>query len=423
MHSYIQARGSNLPRAFFFWCVTLGGLALLVWQPLVEAAGEREVGGVGATAVTPISYTYYLPYLHLPPLPVPLPPPVPFSGTVPIDFTAVRAQLQAQGLDLAFSKFGFHAGPGGNPSGLVTSLTQLDAAGVPFVVKSVDTLTGVYEAQMIMRQSSLPHVTIFRRSIVPPGELPPPSGDPDVPDYDKLPEVAAAEHWAWHKQHFPPELDPALTWVETINEVDRNRSAWLALFALETAKLAMADGYKWAAFGWATGNPEPEHWESPEMLAFLRFAAAHPDRVAIALHEYSLELEPISNLYPYLVGRFQFLFMACDRHNIARPTVLFTEWGWQATHVPDVDEALEDLAWASWLYAAYPQVKGAAIWYLGPGFGGIADEAQKLIAPLTAYQKSHYFGITPGQGRVEPGLFVPVPPTGAGEAAGGTAGY
>ncbi|MEZ4642480.1 MAG: hypothetical protein R3E31_07030 [Chloroflexota bacterium] len=397
------------------WLVTAVSLSPLLAQTLpassINGTGTGQTIADIAPITDTITSTFYLPILAIPPSPQPLPPPLVLTGTPPIDFTAVQAQLRQDGLSLGFSKLGFHAGPGGNPEGLVDSLYALDAAGVPFTVKSVDTLTGVYEAQMIMQQSDLPHIAIFRRSIVPPGATSPPSGNPDVPDYNKTPAAAAFEHWEWHKAHFPAELDPTLTWVETVNEVDKNRSEWLAAFALETAQLALADGYKWAAFGWATGEPEPEHWESPAMLEFLRFAGAHPDRVAIALHEYSLTVDEITHWYPYLIGRFQFLFEICDRHHIPRPTVLITEWGWEAVHVPDPAAALEDMAWASWLYAAYPEVKGATIWYLGPGFGNIADEAQLLIEPLTAYSVSHYFGVTPGQGRIDPSLFAPVVPT------------
>jgi hypothetical protein len=50
-----------------------------------------------------------------------------------------------------------------------------------------------------------------------------------------------------------------------------------------------------------------------------------------------------------------------------------------------------DLPWAAELYAAHPEVLGAAIWYLGPGFGGIANQAQQLIAPLTEYALQTYF--------------------------------
>ena len=387
----------------------------------------------------PVSYTLHLPFITLfdaaaslsflplvalqpeltpsptptstpiPTLPPPLPPPTPFTGTTPIDFDAVRADLEQQGYELAFSKIGFHAGPGGNPTGLTEFLYDLDAAGVPFVVKSVDTLTGVYDAQMIMAQSDLPHVTIFRRSVPYDGALP--GHNPDLPDYNKSPAAAAQEHWDYHKAGFPLELDPTMTWVETVNEVDKNRSEWLGQFALETAQLALADGYKWAAFGWATGEPEPYHWESPSMLEFLRLVGENPDRLAIAVHEYSLTTDEIGHWYPYLLGRFQALFQVCDEHGIPRPTILITEWGWEAFHVPEPAAALEDMAWASWLYAAYPEVKGAAIWYLGPGFQGIADEAQQLIAPLGEYSVSHYFAVTPGQGQIDPALFYPIPPT------------
>lgn len=405
-------RGVRAPRAFLLLGISLLGLVVggitAVSAPLsIAAAPSRSPNAITQT----LTHTLYLPLNTRPPSPDPLPPPIPLSGTVPIDFEAVAADLRGDGLALAFNKIGFHAGPGGNPTGLDDYLFRLDAAGVPFVVKSTDTLTGVYYGQELMRQSGLPHVLIFRRSIVPPGEAPPPSGNPDVPDYDKPPVLAAAEHWAWHKQHFPPELDPELTWVETVNEVDRNRAEWLAEFALETAQLALADGYKWAAFGWSSGEPEPEHWQSPAMLDFLRLVAAHPDRLAIALHEYSFTSTAISNWYPYLLGRFQTLFQVCDQYQIERPTVLITEWGWEPTHVPLPAPAMEDIAWAAWLYAAYPQVKGAAIWYLGPGFGGIADEAQLLIEPVANYSISYYFGITPGQGAIDAGLFAPDPPT------------
>ena len=85
-----------------------------------------------------------------------------------------------------------------------------------------------------------------------------------------------------------------------------------------------------------------------------------------------------------MVGRFQKLFAICDKHN-----------------------------WASWLYAAYPQVKGAAIWYLGEGvqFGSIHDQAQKLIAPVHDFSMSNYFVIHPGQFPIDESMFVPDPPT------------
>ena len=97
--------------------------------------------------------------------------------------------------------------------------------------------------------------------------------------------------------------------------------------------------------------------------------------------------------------------------------MLITEWGWEYDSVPEPAQALEDIAWASWLYAAYPTVKGAAIWYLGPQFGGIANEAQRLIAPLGDYAVSHYFLYTPGIGQIDAEIFRPHPPTLLGEEA------
>ncbi|MFK7802593.1 MAG: hypothetical protein AB8G95_13245, partial [Anaerolineae bacterium] len=134
--------------------------------------------------------------------------------------------------------------------------------------------------------------------------------------------------------------------------------------------------------------------------------------VAVALHEYSYETESISRIYPYLVGRFQLLFEVVDKHGIDRPTILITEWGWEYQNVPEVNAALEDIEWASRLYAAYPEVKGAAIWYLGGGYGGITYATHDLMEPLGDHSVSNYFGVTPGFGRVDPALFYdPQEPT------------
>ena len=337
----------------------------------------------------------------------PLPPPVAMSGDPPLDFAAIRADFQSQGFDLAFNKIGFHVGPGGNPTGIGEWWSVLDAAGVPVFYKSVDAGGHLFELQEHIKNtgSTVPHTLVYRTSTNA-------SYDYDVPDYDKSPKDAAEEHWAKHMEKWPPELDPSIVWIETMNEVHKDKSEWLAEFALETANLALADGFRWAAFGWSSGEPEPEHWESPAMLEFLELAAAHPDRLAVALHEYSYTIGDIGNAYPYLIGRFQKLFMAVDKHNIPRPTVLITEWGWEYQDVPGPTAALNDIAWAAWLYAAYPEVRGAALWYLGPGFGDIASQAQKLISPVTDYSLESYFKIVPGQGRIDPSLFDPPDPAG-----------
>lgn len=326
----------------------------------------------------------YVPIVVLPVQPTPTPTETPEPTPTPtIDFRAVRAQLQAQGQDLGFAKIGFHTGVGGNRTGLGEWMERLDAAGVPFFLKTADDAGPLVEAQELMRASDVPHTLVFRRS-----------GDEyDTPNYDLPPDEAARQHWQLHMEAFPPELDPNLVWLETINEVDKERAEWLGRFALETAQLAARDGFKWAAFGWSSGEPEISDWQSPSMVAFLRQAAANPDRLAISLHEYSYVLDEIDHQYPFKVGRFQQLFQVTDQLGLARPTVLITEWGWTYEFVPDQDPAISDIAWAANLYAPYPEIKGAAIWYLGNGFSEIAELTQRLIKPVTEYSLGNYFPI------------------------------
>ena len=279
--------------------------------------------------------------------------------------------------------------PGGNAHGLGEGMSCLDAAGVPFFLKSVDSAGPIFEAAQLMEASGVPHVLVYRRSAG--------SGwNWDVPDYDKPAYDAAVEHWQRHRAEFPPELEPYkhLIWIESINEVDKNRSEWLAEFSWHTAQIAMAEGFNYAAFGWSSGEPEPEHWQGPWMLQLLELASDEPTRVAIALHEYSYVLSGLTEQYPYLVGRFQKLYEIADSYGLRRPTVLVTEFGWTYQDVPGVGQAFDvDLPWAASLYAAHPEVQGAAIWYLGPGFGGIANQAQKYIAPMTEYALRNYFVI------------------------------
>jgi len=337
----------------------------------------------------------------LPPTHTPSPTPTPIPT---VDFTAVRAELAAQGLALAPVKIGFHTGLGGNSAGLEQWMRALDAAGVPFFLKSVDNAQPIFLAQELMKQSGVPHILVYRKSAHGGSDY-----DWNVPNYSLPPEQAAEIHWQMHRDAFPPELDRDLVWLETINEVDKNQAEWLGQFALKTAELAMNEGFRWAAFGWASGEPEPTDWQTPSMIAFLRLAGNNPDRLAIALHEYSYLVEDIGHEYPYKIGRFQTLFQIVDTLGIPRPTVLITEWGWTYEKVPSPEQALQDIEWAARLYAPYPEVKGAAIWFLGGQFAGIADLAQKLIAPVTQLTLQTYFSAPqpPAQAPIEPEQYAP----------------
>src|SRR5690606_28728635 len=134
-------------------------------------------------------------------------------------------------------------------------MQELDAAGVPFFLKTVDNAEPLYKAQELAKASGVPHTLVFRSS-------------GGVPQYSLPPAEAARIHWEFHRDKFPPELDPGMVWIETLNEVDKNRSQWLAEFALATAEMALADGFRWAAFGWAPGEPEPGDWQGLAMLEF-----------------------------------------------------------------------------------------------------------------------------------------------------------
>ncbi len=294
-----------------------------------------------------------------------------------------------------FNKIGFHLAEGGDPTGIGSWMRQLNEARIPFFIKTADSMRGLDEAQEIVRQNraagiDVPHVSVFRRS----GQLDADSHF-DIPRYHLPPEQAARDHWALHKPRFPPNLDPAITWVETINEVRKEVEwcDWLGKFAWHTAQLALADGYRYAAFGFSSGTPDVTEgaWETDGMLQYLELCAEHPDRLSVALHEYSYSVGDIWRLAGFLVGGFVWLFRAADKHGIPRPKVLFTEWGWEHEKVPEPAEALRHIEEVGALYARYPEVLGAAIWYLGGGYNNIAHKAQRLIAPVTAFTLQHRY--------------------------------
>lgn len=183
----------------------------------------------------------------------------------------------------------------------------------------------------------------------------------------------------------PPEFNKQRVWLELTNEVDRNKCEWLGRFAIRISDLAEAEGYKVLLFGWASGEPEPIGWEEPSMLRFLQTCADKPNQRGVSLHEYSYIVDDILHQFPFKLGRFQYLFATCDKHGINRPTTAITEWGWTLDNVPGESEAMPDVEIGARLYAPYSNILGAAIWYLGPGFAGIGNKAQKLIKPVTGW--------------------------------------
>lgn len=290
----------------------------------------------------------------------------------------------------AFNKIGFHAGPDGNHNGLGDYMRRLDEVGIPFVIKSVDHYGHCFEAT---QYSNTEHVICFRLSTL--GQS---SGfDYDVPDYSLDPEEAALKHWQATLKALPPEFDREKVWLEPINEVDKNRSDWLGHYAYHTGKLALRDGYKVMQFSFSSGEPELDHWETEGMLRYLRQCAEHRDQLGVGLHEYSFDVRHIWRMRPHLLGRFTQLFDACDRHGITRPKVIMTEWGWTHQRVPGPTQALQDIEEVAELYAPYPEILGAAIWYLGGGsnWAHICNRTQRLIEPVTDFTLRFKREVTP----------------------------
>lgn len=323
---------------------------------------------------------------------------------------------------------GLHTASGGDgvKDGFYDSI---NAAGKRFCAKGADALP--HYALSVAQNSQIDHVIVYRISVPyddgPAAGIPslPPSGDTGVPEYHLDPEAAADRHANWHldviEHRFAPgEFDKAIVYIEITNETayDLEHASWMGHFATAAAKIINGRGYRFAAFGFASGNPDLGAWETPGMLEYLHYCAAldDPYQAIVALHEYSLsrksiwtkavEGEGIIDTTPddpdagYLVGRFRLLFEACDDLGIRRPFVVITEWGWTETAIPaSIEVAKEHIISAGEWYAQWPEVLGCAVWYLGPGYGGIAQQALKLVDPLEELVVSTEYVIDePGDG-------------------------
>lgn len=282
---------------------------------------------------------------------------------------------------MAFLKInGFHTATTGRPDGIGDFLRDVDAAGVPFFAYCVDGTTSLVDAQEIMRNSDVPHHAVFRRSSFPENE-----GSSSVPDYNETPEEAARKQWISHRDRWPEELDPTIIYGETVNELRKEVewADWIGNFCYHTGLLALQNGFKWCGPSYSTGTPDEEAWEAPGMLRFLDLCQQHPDRLAVAVHEYSLSTKDIMNGDGNLIGRIRFLVEACKKHNIRTPDIFITEWGWTERNIPRVGTAKEHILQAGELYAKYPAIKGAAIWALSGGWGSLDKQTARLMKPLT----------------------------------------
>lgn len=283
-------------------------------------------------------------------------------------------------------------------------MKRLDAAGIPFAIKSANNAGFAMEGAKIARASGLPHSILLR--FTSPGDL-----AHDIPNYRKSPKAAAADYWDELIKSIrqSPEIAPYkdLIWIETVNEArtqfdqddpnfdNMHPVDWLGELGYYIAQNILNEGYKACLFGMNAGTPEPGDWKQPGMRKYLELAAANPDKVAVSLHEGKIEgFRPGLDIHshptkfqPYLIGRFEYLFAACDAMNLARPTTFISEWAWKYNTMPVPERAMEDVKWVAEFIAKYPEVRGLFLWNLVDGreWAGLPGKLTKLIPLITEY--------------------------------------
>ncbi|MCA9872477.1 MAG: hypothetical protein KC441_02450 [Anaerolineales bacterium] len=286
---------------------------------------------------------------------------------------------------------GFHLGVGGSPTGIGDKYyKKLAARGIPFVIMSADNFPA--EAQELARNNpNVRHFVGYRRSTKKPdagGPDAPPSGDPNVPRYGVSAQKASDEHWAWHTAPhiLPPEYDGRFTYLITVNEPNKDDDTyveWLAEVEYYNCLKALAAGFRYAVFGWSGGTPEPYHWQGSNMKKLLDLIEQHPEQLAVATHEYSWTTSSI--WAGSEDGKYDRVGRAYKNLLRLRPSLplVITEFGWAERAAPsDVSRAIEEIREVGELYAPYPNYLGAAVWYLGPGFGEIDKTVNRYIGPL-----------------------------------------
>ncbi|MAU00079.1 MAG: hypothetical protein CL608_23305 [Anaerolineaceae bacterium] len=300
--------------------------------------------------------------------------------------------------------------------GIGDYVRQLDAAGIPAAIACNDGNGGIMDAiNLILNGSKVPHVLGYR--IVKPDDKP--VEHYSVPDYMLHPGEAAQKHFNLLKPVIERKVDlPKYRehlWWFPVNEIrakravdeatgkkepqfnDMNAWDWMGEFCYEFALLANQEGYKVAMPQANSGEPKIKElddvamdaWKQPGMKKFLQLCAKRPQQVCVGLHEYSWEVSDdmggILAGYPTKVGRFQYLFRACDEMGIARPNIIFGEWGWKHDRTPPPEVGIRHIRQVAEIYARHPQILGAFIWYLGPynNSSRINNDTVRLLEPVT----------------------------------------
>lgn len=266
---------------------------------------------------------------------------------------------------------GFHTGVGANNNHIDTYIQN----NIQPFIKSTDDY-GILQHALNLNHNSL---CIFRQPVY------------DVPNYAISPKEAAIQHYNFIRSKLPPEFDKNRVWLEIMNEVDKNRTEWLAEFCLEF--IILASDYKLVFFNWSTGEPEYAHWQGHKMSQLLRLCEQNKHRLAIGLHEYSLNINNIWQDTPYLVGRVKFL------RELFSGTIFITEFGWAHNDCPDniVDQIGTRFAPQNEnIYQMYHRynVNGLALWCLNSGWGNLPDKLNSQLLEINQWLTANYQPLT-----------------------------
>lgn len=305
---------------------------------------------------------------------------------------------------MADVKIGFHADNTGNKQGIGDHFERLAQAGKPICLTAADDMGLAIEASTIAKKYDAPSAIAYR---IVKGSVPNYYVDPQDAAQSRYSEVIAVlnattqfwDHadniWVIHTNEPRTKPDPVKPNWNNMHPVD-----WLGEFSYHLANMLINDGVKSLAFGMAAGTPEMTDWSQTGMLNYLTLCEDQPDFCGVALHEgfldgfrdsdgnlISYKTNSPSDLYPFLIGRFTWLFEVCDLYSIDRPPTFITEWSWKYNDIPTIEKAMSDITWVAELIAQYPAVKSTTLWALNGGsqWGNVDDKLQKLIVPLTDY--------------------------------------
>ena len=292
-----------------------------------------------------------------------------------------------------FNKVFFH-GPG---HGIGIMMRELNTAGVPFLIKSIDNEGFILEA---LQYTNANHTIIFRMTS--PGDAP-----NDIPNLSMPPLASALDHWHRVKNSLPSGIaaNKERVWIEPTNEIGSSmRPEWMGLFCYYLGKAALNDGYKVLIAGFNAGQPEPEQWAT-NYESFLTLCHRYPESVGVSLHEGKLGDMTIpawdTTYTPWLIGRYKFLFDACKILGIRNPTTVISEWAWHYNDMPNDNIAWADIEYLSEEYAKYPNILGCCLWNLDPTWmsGRLAGRMQPYIKKITDYSLSQRW---PNPSPIEP---------------------